>query len=245
MPRLKDILRRPAVQRLLCALIAGYIRLVHGTGRWRVENGAEPARLWDAGRPFILAFWHGRLLMMPYCWRRGTPIRTLISRHPDGRLIAETMRHFDLGSIAGSSSRGGSTAFRAALKSLRDGVSVGFTPDGPRGPRMRASDGVIHAARLSGAPILPCTYAASRRRVLGSWDRFVLALPFARGIVLWGEPIAIARDAGPDEVEAARRLLEARLNDLCARADEACGVTPIAPAALGASSKRDAAGVRA
>ncbi len=245
MPRLKTVLRHPRVQSALCALIAFYIRLVHATGRWRIEGAEEANRLWDEGKPFILAFWHGRLLMMPYCWQRETPIRVLISHHADGRLISETIRRFGLGSIAGSTSRGGSTAFRAMLKSLRDGVSIGFTPDGPRGPRMRASEGVIQAARLSGAPILPCTYAVHGRKVLDSWDRFILALPFSRGVIRWGAPIAVARDAGPDEIEAARRLLEERMNALCDRADRDCGVSPIAPAAHGTSNKRDSAGARA
>ena len=50
---------------------AQYVRLVHATGRWRTLRGDIPARLWEHGEPFILAFWHGRLLMMPYCCRRG------------------------------------------------------------------------------------------------------------------------------------------------------------------------------
>lgn len=227
---LKAILRRDWVKAALCAVLAGYIRIVHATSRWHVQGGDIPTRLWDSNQPFILAFWHGRLLMMPYCWRRGVPIGMLISQHPDGQFISHTIRHFGIDTIVGSSSRGGAAAMRAIVKSLNAGVSVGFTPDGPRGPRMRASAGIVQAARLTGMPILPCTFAVRRRRVLGSWDRFILALPFTRGVFIWGEPITVERRASDDAVEETRQFVEDRLNTITAEADRLIGVEPIEPA---------------
>ena len=96
----------------------------------------------------------------------------LISQHRDGQLIARTVRRFGIASIAGSTSHGGSAALRAILRALKAGQCIGVTPDGPRGPRMRATGGAVDIARLSGVPILPAAFATSRRRVLGSWDRF-------------------------------------------------------------------------
>ena len=233
MARLKDILRKPLAQRAACALIAGYIRLVRATSRLSVVGGEHPQRLWDADQAFILAFWHGRLLMMPYSWPRPKAMRVLISQHIDGRLISGTLKRFGIDNIAGSSSRGGAAALVAIVKSLtRERVSVAISPDGPRGPRMRASLGVIQAARLSGAPILPCMYATSRRKVLGSWDRFILSLPFARSVFVWGEPFYVPRDIGDAEVERLRAELESRMNALADQADALCGVAPIPPAEL-------------
>jgi len=226
----RAISRNEAVRGVLCWLGAQYIRLVYRTGRWRVVGGDVPRALWEAERPFILAFWHGRLLMMPYCWNRGVPIHMLISRHPDGRIIARTVGHFGIDTVAGSSTKGGSAALRAILRLIESGACVGFTPDGPRGPRMRASMGIIHAARLSGAPIMPATFGSARRWVLGSWDRFVVALPFARGVFLWGEPLAVPREADETAQEAARQTLEARLNELTDEADRLTGTAPVQPA---------------
>lgn len=235
----KAILRRDWIKAALCAVLAGYIRLVHVTSRWQVQGGEIPARLWDAGQPFILAFWHGRLLLMPYSWRKGMPIGMLISQHPDGRFISHTIRHFAIDTIVGSSSRGGAAALRALLKSLESGVSVGVTPDGPRGPRMRASHGIVQAARLAGVPILPCTFAVNRRHVLSSWDRFILALPFARGVFIWDEPITVARDASGEAIETARLLLETRLNAITATADRLCGAAPVEPAPIPLATTAD------
>jgi lysophospholipid acyltransferase (LPLAT)-like uncharacterized protein len=230
MRALKRLTRKAAAQRVLCWLVAQYIRLVHGTSRWEVHGAEAPRRLWAEGRPFILAFWHGRLLMMPYCWNPAVRINMLISQHVDGQLIARTVAHFGIATVAGSSNKGGGVALRNIVKALKAGECVGFTPDGPRGPRMRASLGLVNAARLAGVPILPCSYAIRRRRVLASWDRFLLALPFSRGVFLWGAPVRVARDADERALEAARRAIEASLNALSREADLLCGATPIEPA---------------
>ena len=97
---------------------------------------------------------------------------------------------------------------------------------------MRASLGIIQAARLSGAPILPCMYATSRRKVLGSWDRFILSLPFGRSVFVWGEPMHVPREADEAEIESLRAELERRMNAIADQADGLCGVEAIAPAPL-------------
>ncbi len=232
MSLIKRISRSAPAQAGLCWLGAWYIRLVYLTGRWEVGGDEETRRLWDRGDAFILAFWHGRLLMMPYAWRRGVAIRMLISNHPDGQLIARTVRHFGIGWAAGSSTRGGAGALRTMIRALKAGESVGITPDGPKGPRMRAGDGAIALARLTGAPILPATFSASRAVQVGSWDRFLVALPFARGVFLWGRPIRVAERAGPGDMMQARHELEASLNDLTRDADRKCGRPPVEPAPL-------------
>ncbi len=227
---LKTMTRTGAVRRVLCALGAAYIRLVYVTGRWDVQGGDIPRRLWDAGTPFLLSFWHGRMLMAPKAWDRRVAIDMLISQHLDGRFIAQTMKHFAIGTIAGSSSAGGTGALRAMLKGLKAGRCAGITPDGPRGPRMRASDGIVNVARMAGVAIVPLAYSARRSIVLNSWDHFVIALPFTRGVLVWGEAIEIPRHADADAVEAARALVEARLNEVTLEADRLMGVTPVMPA---------------
>jgi len=227
---LKRLTRSSAVQALLCWLAANYIRLVYVTSRWR-EEGREPANEWmRSGRPYIAAFWHGRLLMAPTGWRSRAPLSVLISQHRDGEMIARTMHHFGAHTVRGSTSRGGSKALRELLVAVKNGRNAVITPDGPRGPRMRAQSGIILLARLSGAPIVPATYAVSRRKLASSWDRFVIALPFSRGIYLWGAPIHVARDADDEALEMARLELEDSLNALTETADRRIGVEPVRPA---------------
>jgi lysophospholipid acyltransferase (LPLAT)-like uncharacterized protein len=227
----RRLLQSDVVQRALCALAALYIRLAHMTGRWQTAGGEIPRRFWEKKEPFILCFWHGRLLMMPYCWNPGAAIHMLISQHRDGQIIARTVSHFGIATIAGSSSRGGGAALRSLVREIRSGACVGITPDGPRGPRMRASIGVAQAARLSGAAVIPAAFSCKPRRVLGSWDQFIVAAPFARGVFVWGEPIRVARDADEAALERARGQIEAGLNGVTRRADVICGQNPVEPAA--------------
>src|SRR5262245_57458431 len=208
---------------MACWVIQGYIRFVYATNRWSVEGASPPRRLSREGRSFIAAFWHGRLLMMPLAWHRLAPFYMLISAHRDGRIIAGAMTYFDIGTIAGSTSRGGSVALRTMVKRLKQGGCVGITPDGPRGPAMTASVGIVNVARLAGVPIVPVTYATSRRRFLATWDRFHLALPFGRGVYLWGEPIEIAAQLDEAGLENARRLVESRMVAIVHEADRRVG----------------------
>lgn len=230
---LKRFLKSDAVRAAFCWLGARYIALVWATGRWRIENDAIARAYWERGEPFILAFWHGHILMMPKCWDMTKPMHMLISQHRDGQLIANTIAHFGLGTIAGSSSKGGSAALRAMLKALKAGEYVGITPDGPRGPRMRASDGIVQVARLSGAPILPCAFSCAPRKQLRSWDRFQVALPFARGVIRWGAPITVPREAEGEALEAARIAVEDAMTANAHAAEAAVGHAPTEPAAPG------------
>jgi hypothetical protein len=88
---------------------------------------------------------------------------------------------------------------------------------------MTASAGIVNVARLAQVPIVPITYATSRRCIARSWDRFHIALPFGRGVFLWGEPIEIAADLDETEVEEARRLIEERMVEMVREADRRVG----------------------
>lgn len=193
--------------------------------------GAEtPQRLWEAGQPMIGCSWHGRILMMPYAWRWKGPCRMLISSHRDGRLIAGTIAHLGFPIVSGSTTRGGMAAVRQLVAALAAGESVAMTPDGPRGPRMRAQMGIVRIASLSGAPIIPVSFGIRGRRVVGSWDRLVLVWPFARGVLIYGNPIVVAGDADATVLDRARLEVEHALNALTVECDRMTGHRPIEPA---------------
>jgi lysophospholipid acyltransferase (LPLAT)-like uncharacterized protein len=225
----RRLLERGFVQHLLARLAAAYLRLVYATNRWRrIGFEAALARATEGGRSAAVAcFWHGRMLMMPFARAPSYHYAIVISSHRDGRLISRAVAHLGIETIVGSTSRGATAATKACVERLRRGSTViCITPDGPRGPRMRASPGAIEMARLAGVRIVPIGYSVTRRRVFRSWDRFILPLPFGRGVLICGEAID---PAGMDR-DAACRLLEQRLNAVCAEADRLTGHAPIAPA---------------
>ncbi len=227
MKAFKKILGNKTVRWFLCWLGAQYIRLVYVSGRWTMVRGEAVEPYIDAGNPFIVCFWHGRILMMPYAWKQRETVHMLISRHRDGQIIASTIAHFGIRTVAGSTRRGGASALRAMLKVLRSGGCIGITPDGPRGPRMRASDGIVNVARMAGRPIIPMTFGACRRKVLASWDRFVVPLPFSGGVFVWGDPIEVSDDMDDAAFEAVRARVEESLNAITAEADRLTGHAPM------------------
>ncbi|MEX1036460.1 MAG: hypothetical protein WDZ54_10920, partial [Sneathiella sp.] len=91
---IKKILKSDGAKAVISFLAAGYIWFVYRTSRWQVVNGEVPHRLMTEGKPFILAFWHGRLLMMPVSLQKQTRVNALISHHGDGEIIARTISHW-------------------------------------------------------------------------------------------------------------------------------------------------------
>ena len=102
-------------------------------------------------------------------------------------------------------------ALREMVKLVRSGGYVGITPDGPRGPRMRASEGVVAAARLTGVPVVPLGISTTRRRLLNSWDRFLLPMPLSRGVFVWGDPIVIDAVRKTIDLGVPRETIDQRL----------------------------------
>jgi len=226
---LKNLLRRPRVQAMLAALLGRYLDVALRTTRWTLHGEAHLVPYLGL-RPAVAAFWHERLPLMPALWtlahrRSGGRTRAfvLVSRHSDGRFIGEVIRRFMVELVHGSTTRdgqdrGGAAGARALLGVLEAGHHVVITPDGPRGPRRVAALGVAQLAARSGASVLPCAAQTSHRWTLATWDRMVLPLPFGRGVIVCGEPIAVARD----EAEAALPRIAAAITAATDEADRLC-----------------------
>ena len=114
----------------------------------------------------IFAFWHGRMLMMPFVMPMVVtgPLAVMVSRHRDGELISRLVKGFGIGSFRGSTTRGGVAALKEAIRLARRGYHLTFTPDGPKGPRYNVQPGVIQAARATGLPVYPVTYSARKKK---------------------------------------------------------------------------------
>ncbi|MGY6532227.1 lysophospholipid acyltransferase family protein [Glycocaulis sp.] len=237
----KSLLAAKPVQIALGALMGGYMGLVKNTTRWTVINDGPMREIAAGGKGAIGAFWHGRLLMSIAFWPKGTqPPAIIVSRSADGDIIARAAAHHGVAGIRGSSrkvrkdgsvdGKGAMSAYRAMVRHVEEGGVMAITPDGPKGPRMRVQAGALRLAEATGAPLFAITWSIRRRIVFDSWDRFVLPLPFSRGVILWSEPYYLGSNPSPEEREAARSWLEDTLIDLTRQADNWCGVEPVEPA---------------
>jgi lysophospholipid acyltransferase (LPLAT)-like uncharacterized protein len=243
----KRLLGNSIVQYLIGRAIGGYMLLVGATTRWQAVNRAAVEPFWRSnGGKLIGCIWHGRFSLIHKMWAFGPGIpkaKMLISQSREGGIVAHTSRTVGAEVIRGSAakgrqSKGGVEAMRAMARHIDGGGVIAMTPDGPRGPRMRAKRGPVQLAKLAGAPLMAVTWSTSNRIVFGkSWDRFILPLPFGHGALIWSDPIAPpAMDASDAEIEAVRLRLENEMNRIAAEADRIAGVTPIEPEPLKASA---------
>ena len=210
-----------SAQHVAAALVGGaLLDSLFATVRYNVEGKENYEQFTRAGKPVVFAIWHGRLLPAAHL-HRGQGVITLISPSADGEYLARLLGHWGFGNVRGSSSRGGTEALRELVRSVRRGHSLAITPDGPRGPMQKLKPGVLVAAQLAGAPVIPATASANRGWWPGRWDRFLIPKPFASVRVRYAEPYFIPRDAGDAEIEQHAQRVEQILNQMTADIDVA------------------------
>ena len=146
-------------------LAAALIRGLRLTMRIEFVNCERYRGPHAVAKQVILAFWHGRLLMMPYSYS-GKGISILVSQSKDGELIARTVKSFGMDSVRGSTTRGFISGIKGLMKAARAGRDLAITPDGPKGPAQKAQMGVVQIARATGLPIMPLTFGASKKKPL-------------------------------------------------------------------------------
>jgi lysophospholipid acyltransferase (LPLAT)-like uncharacterized protein len=199
-------------------LVTWGLRLLYVTLRpVHVQQHFE-RRVWSGGTPVVLALWHGRMLFFLHLYQRQR-FTILVSRSRDGEFVSRILQRFGAHVTRGSSSRGGARALLEIARHLRCGYHAALTPDGPRGPRYKVQPGIVALAQQTGAAILPVTYSARWKKVLQSWDGFLVPLPFSRVVVIYGEPIYVPAHASPVIFQAKRQEVEMRLRQITEMAD--------------------------
>lgn len=172
----------------------------------------------DCPRTYISSTWHDTMLM-PIMLRRtirqrtaANRMTTLVSQHQDGSFLTFAMQHFYLGSVRGSTNRGGITALRHLVDEARQ-QHICMTPDGPRGPRRVISPGIISLASLSGVPIIASSFTASRYwRFRGSWTDLILPKPFSTVHGILAPPFFVPKGLSREGIELFRQQLQSEMD---------------------------------
>lgn len=146
----------------------------------------------------IFAFWHNNSTLVSYL-NRNAGVHSMVSSSKDGEIITRITRAFGNDTVRGSTTRGGIGALKTMLRMLQQKKSVGFTPDGPKGPLYQIQDGIIAAAMKSQKPIIPWHYQATREWVFEkSWDKHYIPKPFSIVVSSFGEPVYLPKTENPD-----------------------------------------------
>lgn len=210
---LKKIRRSDAFLGTIGFIVSSYLKFVYKTTHWHYV-GREELGEYIKDKPTVACFWHNRLTMIPFMWHwRHKKIVALISSSPIGTITIKAFKRLNIDSVGGSSNRNPIASYRELLAELKKGNVIGIIPDGPRGPALQAKAGFIHLASKSGASITPLAFAISRHKVLNTWDKMLIPLPFSRGVFIYGEQIYVPH-CNTEDLEPYRLELEKKLTQL-------------------------------
>ncbi len=164
----------------------------------------------------VTVTWHNRLLFLPAVFPKKIRSRTVavISASRDGQYIADLVSMFGVRSVRGSSSRNAVQVLHNAVKTLKGGRLISFTPDGPRGPKYHMRKGPVHLASTMGVPVIPIAINYSSYWSLKSWDAFQIPKPWAKITVTLGREIHVPADLDDAGMEKWCRIVEDRLNKI-------------------------------
>ena len=205
-------------------LLVVLIRFLWKTCRVVEIRGADHIeRLLADGNPFITCYWHQQHI---FCARyllklqsRGLKLGFLISPSKDGDVPARIVEQMGAKAVRGSSNRTGARAIRDLYNTMtKEGISPVNTADGPTGPIFKFKAGAVMLAQLTGYPMLPMAYAASRAWQVGSWDRFIIPKPFCRICLVIGAPRYVDKKTSMAEQPPIAHEMEQILNRLTAEA---------------------------
>jgi lysophospholipid acyltransferase (LPLAT)-like uncharacterized protein len=195
---IKNFLKNYFIKKFLSLVGALYIYIVYVSSQKTFINKDNFDKLILENKSFIYALWHDQLLLSPFTWQTKNRIDILISKHKDGDIIADLVKYHGFNSIRGSTNNPSKvkekntiSSIRKIIKTLKANVSIGITPDGPRGPRHKVSEGTINIARISNKKILPMALAYKEQWVLNTWDKFIIPKPFNKICIVWGDTIDI------------------------------------------------------
>lgn len=202
-------LRDPRLIRVVGWLIAGVLRVWRRLVRLRIDPESKARHLDDPARERgIYIFWHESLLAM-VALRMAAVV--MISKHADGELIATACKGLGVGTVRGSTTRGGGLGLIEMARQAREAaVDLAITPDGPRGPRRTVQTGVVALASQIGWPIVPIGIGFTWAWRAKSWDRFAVPLPLGRIVYVADEPIRVPAGLDRDALEEYRLRVEQR-----------------------------------
>ncbi len=172
------------------------IKAIDSTIRWKkvIHEDVKPRE------SNIYAFWHQKIFFPAVSLHYIEKKITLVSPSRDGELLESVLKKYGYEVIRGSSRDGNIKSLVLMMKALKNGYSLGFAVDGPRGPIFDVKPGIIYMAQKTGAPIVPVGGAFKwKYEFKKAWDKFHLPLPFTKAILCIGKPIDVPKGANPDD----------------------------------------------
>jgi lysophospholipid acyltransferase (LPLAT)-like uncharacterized protein len=197
---------------IIAGSVAAGVRMLAPTLRYEVLGWQHAERAYARDRRIIWTFWHCGILGVLW-WGRGRGVVVLHSTNFDGQWIGRVIQKFGFGAALGSSTRGGLRGLSDLAQRIEQGRDVGFTIDGPRGPRFVAKAGPVMLARETSQPIGIFHVGYEHALTLKStWDHFQIPRPFSRVVMVFAPMIEVPRDADKELISAKHAEMQRELD---------------------------------
>ena len=187
------------------------------------------------GKNPLLVIWHGQG-MLPMATFRNEQLCLYAShgRDPHYKKYLQLIRWWTLRFIErmgyrvldASQFKSEARGVMQFIDVLRSGTGSVIAADGPQGPIYHAKPGPTFLAKKADVVLVPLGVVISGGFQMDQWDHFEIPWPFARGVIVIGEPIVVSAKARDAELEAARLALETCMNALTQEARLRIGSRP-------------------
>jgi len=202
------------ILRFLGIRIANFlINVLLKTVRIRIENSDVIKELDNQNRNYVVAFWHGSMLI-GWFMQRNRNFASLVSKSKDGDVLTAILEKWDFHVVRGSSSKGGHEALDMMIHLTEENYHLALTPDGPTGPIYKMKPGAVITARRSQIPLLLVGIGMKSKWTLKSWDKFEIPKPFSAVTAIYSQPIMIPAILTKEETSEVIDKCEAELNNL-------------------------------
>ena len=212
-------IKHPWLTKLASAALVMGLRAIMKTARLEMHLAPGTSPYEQSETHFVYSVWHDSMVVPIFGGKQPHTV-ALVGRHRDGSYVSNVLKAVGIGSVRGSSSKGGAEALRQLLQDT-EGMHIVMTPDGPRGPRRELKQGLAFTASRTGKAVVPTAFSCNRAwKIKGSWTDQLIPKPFSRVYALTGEPILIPPKARREELDHFLRLVQAEMDRLNAIADE-------------------------
>ena len=151
-------------------------------------------------------------MLISFGWKSKKKLNVLASGHSDGRFGAIVGKYFNLNNIPTYNEKN-EFNIRPLFQKLKNMEYIGITPDGPRGPKEIATEGIIKIAKATNVPIIPCGFWSSKSIQLKSWDSFLITLPFSKCCFVWQKAIYVPKKIKDQEIKNYKILLKDKIDE--------------------------------
>jgi len=202
--------------KLLPFLAYWIIRIVSSTFKIKYINREIFDKNISNNKKILLAFWHQRQFALVNS-HKDFKICLITSLSKDGDIQTAIMKRFGYRCVRGSSSKGGVSALKGAIREIICGYNMAIAVDGPRGPIYEVKDGILFIARVCDSIIIPVSSSAKKAIIFNkAWDKYILPLPFTKVVIIYGNPIVFKKG---DDINFKREELKKELDRITEIAD--------------------------